>query len=1137
MINPSRVAPAWRRLIRPLNIDNLFENAALRQRALELFGEGRCTLISADETEILGEVAGRTGTYRVTLWMQSDGAGFECNCPSDYEPCKHVGAFLYALQQDLGRTEAQRPREYRRAHSGRKPTAATTPGGRPLPTRPAHPAARHQPGSVLGVSVLRAPKKELFNRFEDPEFAVARFLRRVPAPDGGAGAHSRGAVRKVGLFRPAFRLDEVYRYGLYGVPGEFAYALKPILVYVRKDGADGRIESYSPGKARISGDQLTEGLIELAWQQPERGLSALRLLSRWRDQASVPPGADLELPIELYLPRADRLEREQSATPRRIAVLQISWQPQMAHDKSLALTPLITLEAADGYREAVDPAQQYVQSDERGLILPATGSGTLWYLFDVDLPDKPPHAIAAVADILTLHQSLTYQEVATLQTLCGEQLADLVRIDSPPATLRIVTVIPVPVVNIDERYRGYSLAGLAFRYGDRLLRAPAAATLLPVSPQEIERLDIETVDAPAGTAWFIARSLDAEMEFSDELYEAVDRLPPEQSAWDFLISEGPALLERGFEIRISDKPVSRTRAAARYRVVQSGESWFAVEPGLPDGDGFALIDEVVSERIVRAAGRVYVLEPGSAIPPDFNRRRRIERRDLASIDEIASRLEDPLHPALHEYNELKRKLGSFESIERIEAPAALHGQLRPYQLDGLRWLWFLHSWGLGGILADDMGLGKTIQALALLLAARERGQMQRALVVCPLSTLSNWHDECSRFAPDLRPLVHGGQARSRSAPDFNHTDVVLVSYDTFLRDAELFGEVSFDYLILDEAQTIKNPNAKRRRALASIDAAHRLALTGTPVENGVVELWSIMDVLMPGLLGPRTVFSRRYAGGRSGGVDPEALARLQRIIRPLVLRRTKTQVAPELPPREEQVIYAELGTRQAAVYETLRQSYETQIAQQVANGEVRESSMMILEAMLRLRQAAILPALVDSAYQTTPGAKLDLMVDLLAEIAAEDNKALVFSQFTSVLDEVERRLETAGMPRFRLDGSTPQPRRASQIAAFQKHEGAACFLISLKAGGLGINLTAADYVLLLDPWWNPAVEAQAVDRSHRIGRNGTVFAYRLVARGTIEEKMLRLQQRKREVADALIKADQSMLGTLSGDDLLELFSR
>ncbi|TVR62751.1 MAG: DEAD/DEAH box helicase [Spirochaetaceae bacterium] len=1121
MIVPSGITREWKDFLVALNVDNMFEYPQLRVRAFGLFRRDRCECEYADEHQIIGRVKGETGTYSVVLRAHPYGFSHRCTCPSDYEPCKHTGAFLYALRDALGagagRTEVARPR----------PTGTVV--------RPA-------PGTIIGVSDVSTAEGPSANRFRAEASPVTRFLRPDPngtdgtesssSGDAGGGAH--GAGRTGPSYRPVFRLEPERDYS---AGGTGRYLLKPALVYLRRDGADGRIDPFISSKPRIRGNDTTEGLISLIRTSDDGAISALRVLSRWRDRSAEGFRDEMELPIELYLPRPDRLTRELPARPRLIVRVRVRWDISLSHDRRVSLKPVVSIVDRDGYDEILETPEEFPELDERGVIRPVARTGSLWYLFDTDLPGDPYHVLGAVSDLLRLRNSLSLDEATELREMCGGRLGDLVEIDAPPPAYRIVTSVPRPVIEINiTGHSEYGTAWLFFRYGALEIDGSDTVQLLPAELVDLERLGVAIGGVPPGTAWYLARNFEAENAFRDDVFAVTADLSPECPIRDILALRGKALLDLGFEIRVNGTLVTNRKATRGYRVVASGESWFSVEPGLIDGDDFFGIDEVICGRIAVAAGRVFLLDERFELPRAFKRSDRIGKRDLSTIDEIAELLGGLDDPALREYRELKQRLRGFESIEKIDVPTAFTGSLRPYQRDGLDWLWFLHRYGLGGILADDMGLGKTVQALALLLAARESGEMTRALVVCPVSTLHNWHAECKRFAPSLIPIVHGGPDRTKLEAVLRAVDVVLVSYDTFLRDVKLLRDVSFEYLILDEAQIIKNPNAKRRRAIAAIDAPHRLALTGTPVENGAVELWSIMDVLMPGLLGTQREFSRRYDADNVR-IDREALDRLQRIIHPLILRRTKAQVAPELPRREEQVIYADLGSRQAGFYEMLRKKFEVEIAECIANGGSGDSSIVILEAMLRLRQAAILPALVDPKQHTIPGAKLDVMVDLLAEIASEGNKALVFSQFTAVLDEVEKRLDSVEVARYRLDGSTPQKLRAERIAAFQRHPGSAFFLISLKAGGVGINLTAADYVLLLDPWWNPAVEAQAIDRSHRIGRTATVFAYRLVARGTIEEKILRLQEKKRELADALIKADHGLLRSLSSEDLLELFKR
>jgi len=390
-------------------------------------------------------------------------------------------------------------------------------------------------------------------------------------------------------------------------------------------------------------------------------------------------------------------------------------------------------------------------------------------------------------------------------------------------------------------------------------------------------------------------------------------------------------------------------------------------------------------------------------------------------------------------------------------------------------------------------------------------------------------DEAARFAPHLRWRDHTGVNRGQDARAFEGCDVVITTYGTLRRDADLFAKASFDVIILDEAQAIKNADTAGAKAARLLRGQHRLALTGTPVENRVEDLWSLFEFLNPGLLSGATAFGRSFSSDASG----EELQLLARALRPFILRRTKEQVASDLPSKSEQTIFCELERRQRLLYNELRDHYRRALL-----GGGRDSwehaKLQVLEALLRLRQAACHPALIDPDRSDAGSAKLDLLVPRLVETIDEGHKALVFSQFTSFLGLLRTELQERNVAFEYLDGRTKD--RAAHVERFQTDESCRLFLISLKAGGVGLNLTAADYVFILDPWWNPAAEAQAVDRAHRIGQMRNVFAYRLIARDTVEERVLELQQRKRALADAIITADNSVVRSLKREDLELLLS-
>lgn len=439
----------------------------------------------------------------------------------------------------------------------------------------------------------------------------------------------------------------------------------------------------------------------------------------------------------------------------------------------------------------------------------------------------------------------------------------------------------------------------------------------------------------------------------------------------------------------------------------------------------------------------------------------------------------------------------------------------------MNWLAFLRSAGLGGLLADDMGLGKTVQAMSVFRAK------DKVLVVCPTSVLPNWRSELARFRPGLRIAVYHGPARQLD----DQAAITLTTYAILRLDGEELARRHFDIVVLDEAQAIKNPDSQAARAAYALDAHFRLAMTGTPVENRLDELWSLMHFANRGLLGGRREFDNNLARPVADGL-PGAAASLRQRIRPFILRRRKAEVAAELPPRSEATLSVTLDERERGLYQTVRAATQSDLVAALGGDGTKLDVMKALEALLRLRQAACHPGLLPGQKAPT-SSKVQALADALVNAAADGHKSLVFSQWTSLLDLIEPVLEQIGIGFLRLDGSTRD--RGGVVEAFQTEAGPPVLLISLKAGGTGLNLTAADHVFLCDPWWNPAVEDQAADRAHRIGQERPVMIYRLVATDTVEERILELQQRKRAIGEAAL-GDAAAAAALTREDLLALLA-
>jgi SNF2 family DNA or RNA helicase len=577
--------------------------------------------------------------------------------------------------------------------------------------------------------------------------------------------------------------------------------------------------------------------------------------------------------------------------------------------------------------------------------------------------------------------------------------------------------------------------------------------------------------------------------------------------------------------------------------VASGIDWFELSADVAYGDQHASLPALLAA-LDRGDGFV-TLDDGSLgfLPEDWLRKYapiarlgsrdgsqvRFKRSQAALVDALLATQPDASWDAA--FARAREELAGFEGIEPVDPPPTFSGTLRGYQRDGLGWLMFLQRFGFGGCLADDMGLGKTVMVLALLEMRRTLPVSERrpSLVVAPRSVVFNWKNEAERFTPALRVLEYTGSSRASMRDHFGDYDLILTTYGTLRRDAADLRPVQFDYVVLDEAQAIKNAASISARTTRVLNARHRLALSGTPIENHLGELWSLFEFLNPGLLGTAPAFANASAVRQA---EDDAVALLARGLRPFILRRTKDQVARELPARTEQTLYCDLERPQRALYDELRAHYRRALLG--STDALGGPKLQILEALLRLRQAACHQGLIDKRRSAEPSAKLDVLVPRLAEAVEEGHKTLVFSQFTSLLAILRARLDEEGITYEYLDGRSRD--REAKVERFQTDPQCGLFLISLKAGGVGLNLTAAEYVFLLDPWWNPAVEAQAIDRAHRIGQTRHVFAYRLIARDTVEERVLELQTKKRGLADAILNADNRLLRDLRREDLELLLS-
>ncbi|MEO6595833.1 MAG: DEAD/DEAH box helicase, partial [Planctomycetota bacterium] len=726
-------------------------------------------------------------------------------------------------------------------------------------------------------------------------------------------------------------------------------------------------------------------------------------------------------------------------------------------------------------------------------------------------------------------------------------LADLAQ--HVPALRLAVTVVdagdvePHFVIDLMRAMGQFFLGELRFAYGDTVVDYDSPAVM------------------PAAAAGGPLRRRDPARERRAEarlMTAAAKDLMPTQMSGHYLIAKPQAtavaarLTAAGIRVAINGRPL-RQSLGSRL-TVRTDIDWFEIRGVIRFEGDFEVPVGAALAAIKRGEHTVELADGSQGLLPTAwleSWRQAAElgetKQDAVHLRRSQALLLDALlaargtaDPELHEsqldqgFRDVRTRLQQFQRVEPRSAPEHFTGTLRPYQETGLGWLHFLRDLQLGGCLADDMGLGKTVQVLALLLEVHSRPTKSPSLLVVPRSLLDNWRREAARFAPSLRVFdLHGTSRweRLEAAGGLAALDLIVTTYGTARIDVAKFEEwkLTWEYAILDEAQAIENAASLTSKSVRLLRARHRLALTGTPVQNHTGELWALFEFLNPGLLGKSRAFQKLLGDSERGeGLD---LQLLHRALAPFLLRRTKADVLPDLPAKQEQDMLCEMDGSQLETYTALREHYQKLLL----GGEQKlgaKERFVALEALLRLRQAACHEGLLDKTKGDRGSAKLDALLPMLQELVASGHKALVFSQFTEFLALVRTRLHALNLRYEYLDGATTK--RQECVDRFQQDASCPLFLISLKAGGFGLNLTAADYVFLLDPWWNPAAETQAADRAHRIGQTQKVTVYRLITKDTVEEKVLQLQARKKQLVDAVLGADKSLLAKMTREDLAAL---
>lgn len=1112
-----------------------------KTRGASYFRNGRVSNLRFRDGQLLADVVGTYRSYEVFIDLEApdENGGLFCTCPryAGGDPCKHIWAVLLTYESDY-QDRFRRPK-------------------RTLTTMP-------------NPEVLASPAEEKASKSKPPEWQ--QLFASVKSSVGMQIAE-RGSI-----FQGASELRSEIYYCVDAGSSYSSYEPEQLELTVlkrsqNKTGQWGKLKAFNLSHHNISelSDPTDQEIASLllgserqygslhSYQTPRTSFSKFTIDPSWsadfcellshsgRVYWSLDRSLDLDdfqqiESIDFNLPATVCISIAETSNSRDAATMSVSLQID-----GLSCDDRVLRIADNGILLLTD---RLTRVENKTAI-------ELWKKFHY-------------SDAITIEKSERKSFLKQLTTLPGIPHVDL------PASWQVDSgeqISPIGVLHLDRsKWKDNDLFGtISFRYGETELRSTKTDDVA-VAYDEVQN------------CW-IKRDPEAEIELLADVFRfpITDTSDDRYSEHDFRIHKKhlvrivDELGMQGWRIQLHGKPVK-----------QSGQFSFSVETGL---DWFDLAANVTFDGetiplpgLLQAISRkddFIALADGSSgrIPQEvLEKFTRIANFGQVEGDKIRFRptqamlLDAMLDSQKVDFDKgfkgFRKKLHNFTGIKPKSPPRSFQGTLRKYQTEGLGWLHFLRDFGFGGCLADDMGLGKTIQVLSLLESRRTRrlksakvasdgdkitkgpknkreklpaivvaAEMQKrkpSIVVVPKSLIFNWIEEAAVFTPRLKVLNYTGtDRRSRAAAlQEDGFDVLITTYGTMTRDIGEISQIDFDYAILDESQAIKNSKALCAKASRLLRADHRLAMTGTPIENHLGELWSLFEFLNPGMLGGSTNFATLTNQKKSNEEEREqTIKALASAIKPFMLRRTKEQVLTDLPPKTEQTLYCDMLPAQKKAYDEVKEYYRVKLAKKVETDGIGRSKIQVLEALLRLRQVACDPRLLDDSAK--PGAKLALLREQIRELISEGHKVLIFSQFTSLLKLVQQQFNDDGICHEYLDGKTSN--RAARVERFQNDESVLAFLISIKAGGSGLNLTAADYVFLLDPWWNPAVEAQAIDRVHRIGQTNPVIAYRMICRDTVEEKILDLQKSKLNLASKIVRADDSLIRSLTAEDLRALF--
>jgi superfamily II DNA or RNA helicase len=1076
--------------------------------------------VSLNETHAQGRVKGSDPEpYEVTIRLGGEGITSNCTCPAfqkTNQHCKHVAALLITV------------RNRARAHLPRREPQQQQPQPQPVAAVVAHSANGDGKGGRRRDRRRRGGQQQ-----------------PVPLPSGGAGGGGGGGGGGGQHYAPP--------------PADVSARPTGIGAWLSPDGSRRQLNLEFRVHVRQGGLTVTVLDVDnrtpmlpshaLTWQtlSPTGDRSALRVLSRFESGNPRHPAVDIR--------GEDAAELLPQLKDRRVLLEPALMQLRFIDD---VLKPRFDLEMV-GADTIVAKVTFERTGDGRRFSLTSGGwfeGAPGWHIDTSEgIARKLDHRVSPAA-LRRLLRSPTIAEPAS-------ELIGMITYGLPRVALEVGAELPelsqvADVIDLEPTFRMRAAGSLTeaeiflkAAYGDQEVEVRAdgiSPPILILPPEEGQKrarcircdiaaqqravqllLDLGLVPTESGEH-FAAHGEKAIQFWS----EGVGALPED---WDLYVPEHLV----GTHVR--SKPVL---AHAR---VSSGVDWLNVQISY-EAEGVGVEREEL-ERCLREGRKFVKLSDNSFAPFDANSIQQMIDREVELIAAGGKNGKIPLSQAgsvqdiltqassatvAASAKSLFKKLADIDEIKVAKKPKGLKATLRPYQEQGLSWLQFLDEIASGGVLADDMGLGKTVQTIALLLALKQEKKAEplRALIVAPTSVVTNWVREIERFGPSLTTALWHGAGRKEQMSEMESANVIITSYALLRRDIDLLKKLRLNYAILDEAQNIKNPLSATAQAAKELDAQRRLALTGTPIENRLSEIWSIFEFVSPGLLPPLPKFEEKFARPIDNG-DSKAAARLRATIHPFILRRTKTEVAKDLPPKIEVDKIIDMAPDQKAIYMQVLREVRATVMGEVERVGVAKSQLHILAGLTKLRQAACDPRLLGlpREFGHDDSGKLSALRELVDEVESGGHKVLIFSQFVSMLKLVREALDEDKIRYEYLDGSTMD--RAERVDKFQEDPTIPAFLISLKAGGSGLNLTAADTVIHFDPWWNPAVEDQASDRAHRIGQKKVVTVYRLVAAGTIEEKILQLKQKKKDLVASVLSEDAGGAKTLTREDLDDLF--